>query len=228
MKRPAALAGARGDGWPIVATTKAQRTSAPPRSKAELQRERTGARKRRKVARTRTPSNSELGARIASRVRTLASIAAGVAAAPESARSDAERRLLAAWEALQPSPWSSAMTQAQVRLALDGPRRMLACRAWDEELALQRALLHLRGVVADPWAPEGLLPPDTRLTRAVLLAREQRGGRLHAGQSYFGPALLALLRQMRVSNATSTRSVSRSGQRQRQKRRRPEGDNLGA
>jgi hypothetical protein len=174
------------------------------------------SRRRRTVIRRRPPV-----AKLAAEVARLARGAGELLdpALSVSLRAGAEQRLLAAWQALQPSTWTPVTAGRAVLQALATPTAFLKSRKWSEAQALDEAVERLKGVMCDAWMPSEYRGPDVRsegvreLVRACLRAGPR--GRPHLGEPGLRQAQHDLLAKLGLSRARNASALQKSDARKR-------------
>lgn len=132
-------------------------------------------------------------------------------ACPARRREEYERRLLAAFAALEPPAWIDSVGLTSLVRIFDSATRFLRNAETTVEVEVARAMERIHGVMDDPYAPDEWhgRRPDADLVRSCILTWDQKRGRPAAGEQPGGKyaALHALLVQLGISNASTPEAV---------------------
>lgn len=132
-------------------------------------------------------------------------------ACPARRREEYERRLLAAFAALEPPSWIDSVGLTSIVRIFDSAARFIESAGSTVETEVERAVGRIHGVMDDPFAPDEWhgRRPDADLVRACILTWHRKRGRPAAGEQPGGKyaALHALLVQLGISNASTPEAV---------------------
>lgn len=143
---------------------------------------------------------------------------------PPKRRQEYEKRLVAAFEALQAPAWLDSVGTASLMQIFDSAARFLASPECDttEDREVSRAVERIRGVMGDLYAPDEWhgREPDPDLVRQCVRMWQRKPGRPSkseaasprdgkAGATKYG-ALHALLVQLEISNASTPEATKQA------------------